>query len=536
MRKLILSVVALYCLFAFSVSKADAIVQQKEIALTFDDEIRSSIFFGKGGLSETLEENNAHATFFVLGYQVKSSPEIFKTLVSQGHEIENHTWWHDNLAKLVKQSGVDAALKNIERASSEIESATGRRPTFIRPPYWAMEKHLHTALEKINYRVMTIGSPDINTLDYEDANLKRPASVLTARVMKIITARETHGTYRHVLVFHQTPQTRAALREILPILRRQEYVFVTLEQFFSSSKKAAIDTSGMIQSVSDSMPVYESQLVSETPVRALYLSIDNLSNKKKIDSMERIFSDTDANAVVIDFKIDAVAPEKIINGLVERFKKSNAYLIARISVMQDSRFARRNPHLALHRPDGALWWSGRKEWRRYWVDPTSPEVLAYTIDVAKRAIDSGFDEINFDYIRFPTDGDLKAIVYPLYNQKTATKSEVMNHFFSKLTSTLKTYRPNIKLSVDLFGEVVAFGHEKEIGQELFGAATYFDIISPMAYPSHYRCGEFGLKDPTAHPYLVYKKTLASASTDQELLLDSSKKQSLPEHHLHYSLV
>lgn len=507
MRKSILGVIVLHCLFILSPSKVGAnVTLQKEIALTFDDEIRPTLFFGNGGLSETLKENDAHATFFVLGYQVKSSPELFKKLTSEGHEIENHTWGHNHLPKLVAQSGIDTALKNIETTSSQIEAITRRRPSFIRPPYWAMEKQLHMALEKNGYRVMMIGNPDINTLDYEDAAKKRPASVLAARVLKIITERETHGTYRHVLVFHQTPQTREALREILPILRGQTYRFVTLEQFFAPVKRAAGDIGGTIQFVSFVQPMP----ASEIPVRAPYLSIDNLSSKKKIASLENILATTDANAVVIDFKIDAIAPEKIISGLVERFKKSNAYLIARISVMQDSRLARRNPAIALHRPDGALWWSGRKEWHRYWVDPASPEVLAYTIDIAKRAIDLGFDEVNFDYIRFPTDGDLRAIVYPVYNPEMATKSAVMNHFFSELTGELKKYNQHTKLSIDLFGEVVAFGHEKEIGQELSGAAKYFDVISPMAYPSHYRCGEFGLKDPTAHPYLVYKKTLASA--------------------------
>ncbi|MBI2046090.1 MAG: polysaccharide deacetylase family protein [Parcubacteria group bacterium] len=505
MRK-IFNAVALYCYILFLSSEAQAFIKQKEIALTFDDEIRSALFFGNGGLSETLKENDAHATFFVLGYQVKSSPELFKTLTAQGHEIENHTWGHENLSKLVTQGGVEVALKNIEKTSSEILSVTGRRPTFLRPPYWAMPKDLKVALEKTGYRVMMIGSPDINTLDYEDADKKRPSSVLASRVIKIITKRETHGTYRHVLVFHQTPQTRDTLREILPILRRQGYSFVTLQKFFTLPEKAAQEIDIFVQYVSLAKP----PLISEIPVRALYLSIDNLSNKKKIASIERILETTDANALVIDFKIDAIAPEKIIRGLLAQFKKSKMYLIARISVMQDSRFARRNPGVALHRPDGSLWWSGRKEWGRYWVDPASPEVLAYAIEVAKRAVDLGFDEINFDYIRFPTDGDLRSIVYPIYNPNTATKSSVMNRFSSELTKALRSYRPHIKLSIDLFGEVVAFGHEKEIGQELSGAATYFDVVAPMAYPSHYRCGEFGLKDPTAHPYLVYIKTLAPA--------------------------
>jgi len=79
------------------------------------------------------------------------------------------------------------------------------------------------------------------------------------------------------------------------------------------------------------------------------------------------------------------------------------------------------PELAIRKSSGEFWYSGRKEWKRYWVDPSSSEVLAYNIEIAKRGIDLGFDEINFDYIRFPTDGDMKDMVYPIWNPKVEPK-------------------------------------------------------------------------------------------------------------------
>ena len=178
--------------------------------------------------------------------------------------------------------------------------------------------------------------------------------------------------------------------------------------------------------------------------------------------------------------------------------------------MQDSFLVRAKPELALRRHDGSLWYSGQEEWHRYWVDPASPEVLQYNILVAERAVDLGFDEINFDYIRFPTDGAMRDIVYPAFNPATMRKSEVMDRYFRDLTTALRNYDPRIRLSVDIFGAVAAHGAEQGIGQEFAGSASYFDVMCPMAYPSHYQCGEFGFHDPTAHPYEVYLKTLAPA--------------------------
>ena len=131
----------------------------------------------------------------------------------------------------------------------------------------------------------------------------------------------------------------------------------------------------------------------------------------------------------------------------------------------------------------------------------------YNIEIAKRAIDAGFDEIQFDYIRFPTDGNIKNIRFPVFNPLSMNKAKVMKEFFAKMERELKAYSPNTLIGIDVFGEVFLRGKESGIGQSLSDIAEYFDVISPMAYPSHYMCGEFGVDDPNSHPFKVYYATL-----------------------------
>lgn len=239
----------------------------------------------------------------------------------------------------------------------------------------------------------------------------------------------------------------------------------------------------------------------------MYLTSGNVYNEKKIRRLEEILNTTSANGIVIDFKDSNTPKTDYMTKLVTRFKKQNVYVIARIVVCQDSYFAKKHPETAITTADGAFWWSGRKKWQRYWIDPASPKVLRYTIETAKKAIDTGFDEIQFDYIRFPSDGNMSDLVYPIFNPHTQTKQAVMKWFFKNLHTELKEYSPSIVLSIDVFGEIFLDGKEPGIGQYLTDMKEYFDVISPMAYPSHFRCKEFGVQDPTAYPYRVYFQTL-----------------------------
>lgn len=240
-------------------------------------------------------------------------------------------------------------------------------------------------------------------------------------------------------------------------------------------------------------------------VRAVYLAGDFIRDEKKIQYLEGLIKDYNINAVVIDVKDSGVLLDERMKIVHSRFKNLGVYTIARIVTFQDSKLAKQRPDLAIKMSNGEFWYSGSRKWKRWWVDPASEGVWDYNIGIAKKAIDIGFDEIQFDYIRFPTDGP-KDKVYPIWDGRTP-KDEVMKKFFARIRKELKTYKPEIKISIDVFGEVFLYSQVKEIGQSLETMHEYFDVISPMAYPSHYSCGEFKYYDPNTEPYGVYFKTL-----------------------------
>jgi hypothetical protein len=245
---------------------------------------------------------------------------------------------------------------------------------------------------------------------------------------------------------------------------------------------------------------------SPDDIRAVYLSSGSTGSEAKVAYIEKILTTTRANGLVIDFKDSGQVNTARMAELVKRFKKHNTYLIARIVTLQDTYFAKKHPEVAIKTPDGDFWYSGRKVWNRYWLDPASTLAQDYNIAVAKQAIDLGFDEIQFDYIRFPTDGNMRDIRYPVYDGKS-DKCAVMRGFFKKIHDELKAYSPQTMLAIDVFGEVLNYGRVSGIGQDFPDVVEYFDVVCPMAYPSHYQCGEFGLKDPNTNPYKVYYDTL-----------------------------
>ena len=244
-------------------------------------------------------------------------------------------------------------------------------------------------------------------------------------------------------------------------------------------------------------------------IKGIYINSWSAANPQKIAHYLDLIEQTELNAVVIDIKevdgivvFDTIIPN--LKELVEKFHQENIYVIARIVVFKDGFLPKVKPELALKNRRGRLWrdWAG---WT--WLDPTSKEAWDYHIELAKKAIKIGFDEINFDYIRFPSDGDISQIVYPAWSEEVP-KPEIIRSFFQYINEQLKPI--GIFLSVDLFG--LTLWHEDNfdmnIGQILEYALPYFDFICPMVYPSHYPPGFEGYKNPAAHPYEIIEANLA----------------------------
>ncbi|TBR18089.1 hypothetical protein EPO66_01695, partial [bacterium] len=133
------------------------------------------------------------------------------------------------------------------------------------------------------------------------------------------------------------------------------------------------------------------------------------------------------------------------------------------------------------------------------------EVWDYNIAIAKDALERGFDELNFDYIRFPTDGDMSSMHFSGL-PKGKPKKEALAEFFRYLRQSL----PGARISADIFGLVAIQRKDIGVGQILEDIYDNFDYVCPMVYPSHYYSGTLGFKNPARHPYEIVKYSLDMA--------------------------
>jgi len=273
-------------------------------------------------------------------------------------------------------------------------------------------------------------------------------------------------------------------------------------------------------------------------VRALYMTSWVAGTPSIRVRVLNLVRETEINSVVIDVKDDTgriafavrdpelqaigAATHRItdVQDLLRELHAEGVYVIGRVSVFQDQYLPSVRPELALVSKSTGAPWKDRRG--LFWLDQRNMEVWEYTARTAREAYAQGFDEINFDYIRFPSDGNLADIEYGLSEGEWLDKSAELTTFFAYLDSEVR--ERGIPTSADLFGQITSEKDDMGIGQTIEGAAPYFDFIAPMVYPSHYYPGFLQLKNPAAHPYEVVKyaldegvKKLIAASSTPALL-------------------
>ena len=274
----------------------------------------------------------------------------------------------------------------------------------------------------------------------------------------------------------------------------------------------------------------------ETPseVKAVYVSSWTAATPKRRERIFDLIENTEVNSIVIDikdysgmvaFRVPGKKVEKLgatrkrtpeIKSFINRLHERGVYVIGRIVVFQDPYLAEKKKDISVQRKnDGALW-SDKKG--LHYIDPGARLAWDYNLELAEYAYkNKGFDEINFDYIRFPSDGDTDNTHYPVsspkMNKSTSTygKPEVLESFFAYLKDELDKVK-GIKTSADLFGMTATSKHGMNIGQVLEKAVPYFDYIAPMVYPSHYPAGFNGWSDPNDYPYEVVEHSMTRAVT------------------------
>ncbi len=186
-----------------------------------------------------------------------------------------------------------------------------------------------------------------------------------------------------------------------------------------------------------------------------------------------------------------------IDNLIRYFKRRGVYVIARIAVFHDHLLFKKNPDWAIHSKSTGRPWSPNT--RELWLDPTNRHVQDYSIGMAVELAEKGVDEIQFDYIRFPTTGNLADAAFANHFG-AMPKEQTIVQFLKRAHDEISVR--NCRLSIDIFG-VVAWGKTVDIqqtGQRIDLLSKHCDVISPMLYPSHFSDNFNGFANPGDHPY------------------------------------
>ncbi len=254
--------------------------------------------------------------------------------------------------------------------------------------------------------------------------------------------------------------------------------------------------------------------------KALYLSVYGVGNERLRRNALKLIAETELNALVIDVKGDRghipyrsgvalarkVGAQQLITvpniaSFVDSLHAQGIYAIARVVAFKDDKLARAHPEWAVHTRGGNLWIDREG---LAWSDPFRPEVWEYNLDIAEEAARLGFDEIQFDYLRFPDEAGL------VFSKASTGRKRVgaITGFLSAAGERLGPY--NVPVAADLFGYTLWNTDDTQIGQRLEDVAPLLDYISPMLYPSAFQFGIPGYADPVAHPYEVASLSLRLA--------------------------
>jgi hypothetical protein len=173
-----------------------------------------------------------------------------------------------------------------------------------------------------------------------------------------------------------------------------------------------------------------------------------------------------------------------------KIHNAGLYLIGRVVSFEDPRLSAGAPSLAIRSADGSRWLN---RGGLGWTNPYDARVWRYNVGIAEAAARAGFDEIQFDYVRFPSDGDVSQIRYP---GKHAQPMGWTIPLYVKYAA--ERLRPlGVRISVDVFG--LSATRDLGIAQFPRRISPYVDAIYPMVYPSHYGPGEYGIVDPDSRP-------------------------------------
>ena len=272
-------------------------------------------------------------------------------------------------------------------------------------------------------------------------------------------------------------------------------------------------------------------------VRALYLNRFAIQSMRKFRYLLALADTTEINGFVVDMKDEfglnyrsakaeyrrnagahGIVPN--VKALVDSMKAHGVVPIARIVAFKDPIAAAANPGWTIRKEDGTQWLD--KEGLA-WVSAHNKEVWEYNLGVAEELVALGFEEIQWDYVRFPEP--YRSLPKQVFPGATTSKPEALSEFLKLANERL--HKVNARNTADIFGLVTTVKGPLEIGQWWEKISPYVDVVLPMVYPSHYPRGAFGIARPNAEPYQVLKIALDTARVRDEKLGITKKEHVRP---------
>jgi hypothetical protein len=259
--------------------------------------------------------------------------------------------------------------------------------------------------------------------------------------------------------------------------------------------------------------------------RAIYINADTIATPGKLQELLDLVDRTELSAVVIDVKADnsgmilydsklpavqelgvgnQIIPD--LNGLLAGLKQKNVYTIARLSVFWDQALTAAKPDWALKskKAPGQVWVDA---YGKRWSNPYVSEVLDYNIEIAKEVAGRGFNEVQFDNVQFPSDGELDDIDFGPA-QAGRKRAEAISQFLDRATQALSPLGTYVACNV--FGLTPFVSDDMGVGQVFEDVASHVDYVSPAIYPSNFGDGFMGFPKPAEHPGEVVGQTMKSA--------------------------
>lgn len=280
-------------------------------------------------------------------------------------------------------------------------------------------------------------------------------------------------------------------------------------------------------------PINNFQNNPRVEVKGVYLNIYTIGSEKKLERLIKLAKETEINAFVIDIKDDngvlsfqMEAPKKFgiptrknypikdINSFMKKMKDNNIYTIARIVSFKDPTYAKANPDKVIISRDTGKPFTNSDG--IIWVSAHDRNLWDYNLTVAEEAAKVGFNEIQFDYVRFPASNGGKLDSKLNYrNTKNESKPETIQKYLKYAKERLTPL--NVYTSADVYGQVGTFSDDMGLGQHWETVSQVVDYISPMMYPSHYGNGAYGVPIPDAQPYkIIYHSVKDSVNRNENI--------------------